>query len=704
MRISIYLTLALILVAGKCFAESASEDRSSAGSVPIQKIQSISDEIDRLVEAQLTAHDQKPNRLVDDATFQRRVYLDIIGRIPTYEEAKSFLASKDKDRRAKLIDRLLDSPGYVSHQYNFWADILRIKTRLQGGRPGQPYIEFVKDALSENRPYDEFVRELLTSEGHVLSPGGGATGYYLRDDGMPEDNMANTVRVFLGTRIECAQCHDHPFDKWTQRDFFEMVAFNGGMRTRSQPGGIGMSGGGSIRPNQIRKADVPNDVKQIAQNLLKPLSYGAFGKGTGLARLPDSYQYDDGEPNEILTAKTLFEDESIVHPTIPVARRTRRKPQRKRFANLIPGAKDINSRDVFADWMTSPDNPRFTLMIANRLWKNAMGLGLIEPVDDLTDESVASNEALLEYLTRQMIDLDYDMKQFSRAIFNSRTYQRESESVDIVDASTYHFPGPLLRRLSAEQLWDSFLVLAVPDLDGRVSVQNQLRDLSSEEVARIQQMSLEELLEFAGEKAELRKDPAKRRQMQREKMKSTYEPTSYDREAAATRAKIARLKKLLTQAKKRQNRRAVAAIQSRLKELNTSLKHIPTRINPGLVRASELQSPAPVGHFLREFGQSDRDQIENANSEPAVTQVLALMNGQIEKTIISNPRTVLMSNVVNASDLEGKIDTIYISMLSRKPTRSEKQMWLNASASEVDTTATDLIWTLANTSEFMFIQ
>ena len=155
-------------------------------------------------------------------------------------------------------------------------------------------------------------------------------------------------------------------------------------------------------------------------------------------------------------------------------------------------------------------------------------------------------------------------------------------------------------------------------------------------------MSLEELLEFAGEKAELRKDPAKRRQMQREKMKSAYEPTSYDREAAATRAKIARLKKLLTQAKKRQNRRAVAAIQSRLKELNTSLKHIPTRINPGLVRASELQSPAPVGHFLREFGQSDRDQIENANSEPAVTQVLALMNGQIEKTIISNPRTVLI--------------------------------------------------------------
>lgn len=703
MRISIFLTLAMMFIAGENFAESGSEDRSSVGSVSIEKIQAISDEIDRLVEAKLVSHDQEPNRLADDATFLRRVYLDVVGRIPTYIEAKAFLASKDDDRRSKLIDQLLESPGYVSHQYNFWADILRIQTRMSGGRPGRPYIEFVKDALQENKPYDEFVRELLTSEGHALSPDGGATGYYLRDDGMPEDNMANTVRIFLGTRIECAQCHDHPFDKWTQRDFFEMVAFNGGLQTRSRPDGMGM-GGSSVRINQIRKSDASREVKQIAQNLLRPLTFGAFGNGTGLARLPDTYQYDDGQPNEILTAKALFGDESLVHPIIPVSRETTRQPRNKRLARQIPGAKEINSREVLANWMTSPDNPRFTLMIANRLWKKVMGLGLVEPVDDLTDDSVASNEALLEYLTRQMIELDYDMKQFIRAILNSRAYQREAESVDIVDAANYDFPGPLLRRLSAEQLWDSFLALAVPDLDVRVSVENQIRQISSDEVAKIHQMSLEELLEFAEERAELRKNPGKRQKLRRERMMEAYVPTSYDREAAKTRAKIAQLRKLMNEARRKKNQRAVVLIQSQLNELNTALKHIPARVSPNMLRASELQSPAPAGHFLREFGQSDRDQIENANSEPAVTQVLALMNGQIEKTIISNPRTVLMSNVVDAPSPGSKIDTIYISMLSREPTRAEKQMWLDMARSDDDITATDLIWTLANSSEFMFIQ
>lgn len=693
-----FLILASRVVAGE----------GSVQDVPKPRILAISHQIDALVESKLESRQQKPNPQCDDETFLRRVYLDIAGRIPTYEETTSFLNSNDKDRRTQLIDRLLDSDGYASHQFNFWADILRIKNRLSGGNPGKPYIDFVKHALEVNQPYDEFVRELLTSEGAILDRGNGATGYYLRDQGMPEDNMANTVRVFLGTRLECAQCHDHPFDKWTQREFFEMVAFNGGLRTRLAPDGMGISGALDLR-RQIRNADADAPVKQFALNLIRPLTYGVTGGGTGLARLPDSYQYEDGEPNEIVTAKTLFAGQALVHPTIPAARLFNRRRTNQRNAGRIPGAQDIGSREVFADWLTSPDNPRFTVVIANRLWKKSMGLGLIEPVDDITDDTLASNEELLDFLARQMVDLDYDLKQFYRAIYNSKTYQREASDLNVSDAAEYNFPGPLLRRMSAEQLWDSFLALAVPELDSRENPRDKITRLAIgsdiyDGFEKVKDMTAEEVLALAEERLEDRNDPQKRRQRFRDMMMSSEDGNRFREEAQQMRQQIASLRRLQMRARRLNNPQAARALQDKISQLSARLRHAPTRVSPDLVRASELQSPAPAGHFLREFGQSDRDQIENANTEPAVTQVLSLMNGQIEQQIISNPRTVLMRNVVNANSVSDRIEVVYLSMLNRHPSRSERSLWLQSARDDGGEAIDDLIWTLANSSEFMFVR
>lgn len=707
MQISTRIVVPFLLILGTTLLHAGVPSAELVNHVPRERIQAISQQIDSLVSAKLSAHEQKPNRLTDDETFLRRIYLDIVGRIPTLEEAHSFLASKDKSKRAALIDELLDSSGYVSHQFNYWADILRIKSRLSGGNPGQPYIDFVKNSLATNQPYNDFVREMIASEGPVLESGNGATGYYLRDQGMPEDNMANTVRIFLGTRLECAQCHDHPFDTWTQREFFEMVAFTGGVRTRLAPNGMAAS---MDMRRKLKKVEADPKVKQLAINLMRPLSFGVSGGGTGLARLPDSYQYDDGEPNEIVTAKTMFEHEELVHPEIPATRKRRRRPRNKRFASAIPGARDIGSREVFADWLTSPDNPRFTQVIANRLWKKAMGLGLIEPVDDLTDETVASNPELLRYLTEQMIELDYDMKQYLRAIYYSKTYQREASDSDVTDPSEYFFPGPLLRRMSAEQLWDSFLTLAVPALDDREHprskmVRGVLGSNLYEGFEKVKDMSVDEILELAEKELEIRSNPEKRKQRYRDAMMSANEPNGkYIEEAAQLRRRIAALRQMQKRVRQRKNAFASRQLQARISELQSMLRHVPTRIGNDLVRASELLSPAPPGHFLREFGQSDREQIENANSEPAASQVLSLMNGQIEKRIISNPRTVLMRNVVMAESAVEKIDVIFLSMLSRYPSREESTTWQKIAREEGKAAANDLIWSLANTSEFMFVR
>ena len=173
----------------------------------------------------------------------------------------------------------------MSRQFNFYADLLRIKTRVRRVN-GQPYIDFVKDSLESNKPFDQLVRELLTSKGAMLERGNGATGYFLRDQGMPEDNMSNTVRVFLGTRLECAQCHDHPFDKWTQRQYFEMVAFTGGMKYQTA---------GSVNRKQLEQAarksdiEVSQQMRQRLRRIIQSTSAGVSGSGTGLARLPEGF-------------------------------------------------------------------------------------------------------------------------------------------------------------------------------------------------------------------------------------------------------------------------------------------------------------------------------------------------------------------------------------------------------------------------------
>ena len=400
--------------------------KSGLDSLPRTKLLSYSNRIDALINQQLEANNSKRNRVATDDVFLRRAYLDIIGRIPTIEETYSFLESSNQDKRAELIDDLMQSYGYVSRQFNFYADLLRLKSRIRNVNGG-PYIDFVKDALQENMPYDRFVAELLTSEGAMMEKGNGATGYFLRDLGMPEDNMSNTVRVFLGTRLECAQCHDHPFDKWTQRQYFEMVAFTGGMKYKTE---------NSINRQQLVAAarrsnmEISTEARQALRRILQPLSTGVSGTGTGLAKLPEGYMGSDGEEGEIVKAKTIFDDQPLVQPEIPSQtkknsrrNRNKNKNKKKRAGKNIPGAKPIDSRKAFAHWVTDDDNPRFAKVIANRLWKQAMGLGLIEPVDVIEDHTKASNPELMEYLTQLMIDLDFDTKQFLRIIYNTKTYQ-----------------------------------------------------------------------------------------------------------------------------------------------------------------------------------------------------------------------------------------------------------------------------------------
>ncbi len=584
----------------------------------VEQVATAAAEIDRLLLEKLRSEKQRPNPMTDDMQFVRRVYLDITGTIPTARQSASFLKrSRNSNKRAELIDELLNSPGHVSHSFNYWADILRLKDDLGGNNYGLPYVEWVKDALASDIPFNEFVNQLLTAKGRVWE--NPATGYALRDTGMQLSNLDNTVRIFLGTRIGCAQCHDHPFDKWTQKEFYQLAAFVHGTETSTNRRAINRATASARKELQaLPQSDERNRMGNRMNRLVRFNQYAVGENRQRKLHLPHDYQYDDAKPGDVIQPAVIFGQQPKL-------------------------SKKTSRREAFAQWLTSPENPRFTLTIANRLWKRVFGVGVIDPVDDLTDESEATNTELMDFLVGEMKRVNYSQREFLRILYNTETYQREAYRKDLIAGEPFHFPGPVLRRMTAEQVWDSLLTLTVED-PNRYQRPRSERIVSIAAIETGEQLDLQQVL-----------DRAQRR---------------------------------------RQEERQGEAVQLR-KQF--------THKGELLVRASEMRQPVSPSHFLRQFGQSDRELLAGGTTEGHVPQILTMFNGQISHKLL-NEGTVIYDEVLAAGDLRDKIDVIFLSILSRKPSRTDRKL----AAAEIQSYGPagfgNVIWALLNTREFLFVQ
>jgi len=752
-------------------------------------------EIDRLVAEGLMAKNLVANPALDDERFLRRAYLDIAGRIPTIEEGENFLGSTYERKREQLIADLLESEGHVSHSYNFWADILRINRGLNSNaaQADAAYQLWLKEALAGNLPYDQFVRELVSATGKIWE--NGAIGYYIRDRGMPLDNMSNTVRVFLGTRLECAQCHDHPFDEWTQMDYYQMAAFSFGMsarsydapnrravttyqqerRTEAVRASVGLENFPVIANRRTLESIVNHPrygrrldslglsdkeframgeraiaayesfehgnrmVNQAIRDLYDPLRYIEAVEQERALRLPHDYAYDDAKPGDTVEPATMFGE--VIDPE-----------------NLSD-----STIEAYAEWMTSKENPTFTRVIANRLWKRAFGHGVFEPVDELTSQTYVSNPELLAYLEGLMRELDYDMRRYLEILYNTSTYQREAYRGEVELGEAYHFPGPVLRRMSAEQIWDSIVALALPEADVyRPRLKNQvasverlrriyyaLEDRSEEDFIEMVDRLAEVLggikeKEFAAsarisEAREAGDDEAvrlarndlneARREARRTVARIGYENTGEgvdadelllamgmeslnpamldaDGEGASPapgeRVVLTDLPRVdLPEAPEelRGDRSALRAWQSRIRSDHRTY----TRLVAQMARASEQESPARRGHFLREFGQSDREVIENAAFNASVPQALNLLNGPMVEAL-TNEFAVFGRRLALTEDPEERIRLIFQGMLTREPTETEWEIARAELEAHGDSATENLVWALLNTRQFLFVQ
>ncbi len=590
--------------------------------------------IDELLAKHWQQHGVAPSDLLNDAQFARRIYLDLGGRIPSYDEAVRFLDGQAESRRADLIDRLLESPDYVSHTYNVWADILRLCERPQKDLYFEPYLDWVKRSIAANTPYDTWVHDMLTADGKVWE--NPAAGFQLRDKGMPLPYVDNTVRVFLGTQIGCAQCHDHPFDTWTQHQFYELAAFTSGTQMR-QAGSRGKDEGASQQGAQATKkanAEAQRRVKEIVAAVREkvrerkfPGDFNQFVAANltsvhyrpAKLLLPHDYQYDDDEPLAAVAPKVLWGE-----------------------APTATG----DGRRQFAGWVTSRDNRQFARTIANRMWRRAMGVGLVEPVDDFKEDNPASYPELLEHLTDEMLRLDFDLREFLRLLVSTAAYQRRAVLHDPTSAAPFRFTGPVLRRMTAEQLWDSILTL----------------------VARN---------EWAFQRPE-----------------SAAFAKLVDVDLAATDTTYADVERTY---RKFADTYGISAYRKRM-QTDYGYK------GQVLVRASELPAPLPLGHFLRQFGQSDREVIEGGRTVATVPQILAMFNGPITHSMLE--RGSVIYDEVLSHPAQDAVDVVFMSLLTRRPSAEDRAL-ASEEVRAADTPAAgcgNLIWALLNTREFIFIQ
>jgi hypothetical protein len=600
---------------------------------------------------------QVPKDLVE-GKLARRIYLSVAGRIPSYDETTAYLNGESKDQKAMLIDSLLLSPAYDSQMFNWWADLLRLQSRMRGGAQigaGELYNHWVKEQVALNKPFDQVAYSLVTAEGYQWEDG--AAGYYLRDAGMELDNMSNTTQLFLGTQMVCAQCHNHPFDKWTQQEYYKMAAFTYGIKTR-----MGGELNGRIRehfsktlkglsPQQKKRKAQSKDaaaMRKALQEMMRPLQYGAQHTSRKLA-LPHDYQYEDAKPKDSVSPAPIF-------------------------GQRLEGIVDGNKVDLYGKWLTSHENPRFTKVIANRMWKKVFGRGLVEPVDDWRDDTQASIPELLEHLEKLMIRVDFDLREFQRVLLNVKAFGREATNYEVANGQPYYFEGPILSRMSAEQLWDSFVSLSVPYADERIRDQNVIKeklDRFSEYQQKLEGLEPRIMVSLANKGAKASKQVLSKMDKVQRELREAQE--------ADDRVAVSRLRREYGKARNEQRTLFAQLIMGDDFDVRT-LYGRGTSANPsdprwkgynsGLMRASEIVTPAPPGHFLREFGQSDREIIENSNKQASVPQALTLLNGVIYGAVFS-PQSPLSKNLSRVDSEEEKINVLFLSILNREPSKEE---------------------------------
>jgi hypothetical protein len=353
--------------------------------------------IDQLVFAKLQALRVQPSEVCTDSVFLRRAFLDALGILPTPEEVRGFLEDRSTDKRARLIDRLVERPEFAEFWALKWSDLLRNEEKVLDRKGVQVFHDWMRQSIAERKPLNEFARELAAGRGSTYANPPANFYRALRD---PQVRAETVAQVFLGTRLQCARCHNHPFDRWTQNDFYGLAAFFARVEYKVLE---------NRRPDNL-----------------------------------DTHQFDgeqivcEARRGEVRNPRTG----AIAHP---------------RFLgeDTPTNVADADRLRLLADWIARPDNPFFARTQVNRIWFHLMGRGIVEPDDDFRASNPPSNGPLLEALVHDFIAHRFNLRHAVRMIMNSTVYQLSAEPNATNQDDEINFSHMLVRPLQAEQLLDA---------------------------------------------------------------------------------------------------------------------------------------------------------------------------------------------------------------------------------------------------------
>jgi hypothetical protein len=359
--------------------------------------------IDDLVDAKLKKVKVQPSEISGDAEFIRRVYIDLTGLPPDAEEVQAFLQDRRDSRmkREELIDKLVGSEAFIEQWTNKWADLLMVNRKFLGDRGATAFRKWIRDSVASNKPYDKFAYEILTAVGsNVESP----PASYFKILRSPDAVMENTTQLFLAVRFNCNKCHDHPFERWTQDQYYNLAAYFTQVTRAEDPKFKGQRIGGTAVEGATPLVEVIGDSRG------GEIKHARTGQ-TAMPKFPYAVKAEIGEAD----------------------------PRRTQAAR----------------WITSPNNPYFARSYVNRIWSYLLGVGLIEPVDDIRAGNPPTNPELLDRLTEEFVKSGFDVQMLIRTICKSRTYQLAIATNKWNRDDDINYSHALARRLSAEVLFDS---------------------------------------------------------------------------------------------------------------------------------------------------------------------------------------------------------------------------------------------------------
>ena len=366
---------------------------------PTRQVSSSTKHLDRYINAALKREGIQPSKMSEDAEFLRRVHLDLTGKIPTPEEVLDFLKDGSSNKRQKKIDLLLDSDAYLDYWSGLWVNWL-IGRREDGDDRRIGLTFWVRDALTKNMPYNQFVQELIAADGELRDNGAG--NYIMRYERSPVFLTSHTSRLFLGLPMQCAECHDHKTEVWSQEDFYGVAAFFAGIDSQ--------------RKGDIQTMDMAGNERKMDNFLIT------------------------NKPEDSIWVERL------------------EKQVRPRFLGGTEYKGSLlKKREALAQWMTDKSNPYFSQAIVNRIWKRFMGRAFVEPVDGFGEENQPTNPELLKSLAKDFVIYSYDLQHLMRTILNSEAYQRTSQTNESNKDDQRYYSHAYVKPLSAEQFFYSVL-------------------------------------------------------------------------------------------------------------------------------------------------------------------------------------------------------------------------------------------------------